>query len=143
MPHLKDYAREHRNNPTRTEAMLWKHLKGKFLGTFDFHRQKPIDRYIADFISIPLHLVIEIDGSIHLRPDIVENDFEKEKCFNNLNLNVLRFENEEVENDLAHVLQTIDAYILGFTSNKKERFCGCINSKTGMSPFTAEDFVAD
>jgi len=61
-PKLKELARELRNNSTKSEIILWKELKGKFEGKYDFHRQKPLDNYIADFYCHELKLVIEIDG---------------------------------------------------------------------------------
>ena len=48
-PELKELARQLRNNSTKSEIILWKQLKGKFDGKYDFHRQKPLDNYIADF----------------------------------------------------------------------------------------------
>jgi hypothetical protein len=48
-PKLKDYARHLRNNSTNAEIKLWMQLKGKQMHGYDFHRQKPIENYIADF----------------------------------------------------------------------------------------------
>jgi very-short-patch-repair endonuclease len=48
-PELKELARTLRNNSTKAEIRLWNYLKGKQLIGYDFHRQKPIDSYIADF----------------------------------------------------------------------------------------------
>lgn len=36
------------------------------MGKYDFHRQKPLDEYIADFFCHELKLVIEIAGATHL-----------------------------------------------------------------------------
>lgn len=143
LPHLKTYAKELRNNPTPAEARLWVYLKGKYQGLYDFHRQKPIDKYIADFICIPLHLVIEIDGGIHQRPEIQENDFEKEACLNKLKLNVLRFTNDEVMNKIYFVLQTINSYITYFLADSIANFLGAINVWTGLKPLTYSDIYAD
>ena len=62
---LKEYARHLRNNSTNAEIKLWMQLKGKQMHGYDFHRQKPIGNYIADFFCNKLRLVIEIDGSTH------------------------------------------------------------------------------
>jgi very-short-patch-repair endonuclease len=48
-PELKELAKTLRNNSTKAEIKLWTYLKGKQLMGHDFHRQKPIDNYIADF----------------------------------------------------------------------------------------------
>ena len=50
-PKLKEYARELRNNSTKSEIILWLKLKGRQFYGYDFHRQKPIDVYIVDFFS--------------------------------------------------------------------------------------------
>jgi very-short-patch-repair endonuclease len=59
-PKLKEYARQLRNNSTRSEIILWKYLKGKQMLGYDFHRQKPIDNYIVDFFCSELMLAIEL-----------------------------------------------------------------------------------
>ena len=41
------------------------YLKRKQLRGYDFHRQKPIDDYIADFFCNKLQLAIELDGYTH------------------------------------------------------------------------------
>ncbi|GEO06149.1 hypothetical protein AAE02nite_38130 [Adhaeribacter aerolatus] len=48
-PHLKQLARQLRNNSTLAEVLLWNELKGKKLNGYDFDRQKPLDAYIVDF----------------------------------------------------------------------------------------------
>lgn len=65
-PKLKELARQLRNNSTRSEIILWQHLKGKQMMGYDFHRQKPIDNFILDFFCYELMLGIELDGYTHL-----------------------------------------------------------------------------
>jgi len=66
-PRLKELARELRNHSTLAEVLLWNQIKNKRLLGFDFHRQKPIDRFIVDFFCPGLMLAIEIDGVSHLQ----------------------------------------------------------------------------
>lgn len=61
-PKLKLLARQLRNNSTPTEIRLWQHLKGKQMMGYDFHRQKPLDNYVADFFCNELMLALEIVG---------------------------------------------------------------------------------
>jgi very-short-patch-repair endonuclease len=56
---LKQLARNLRNNSTLAEVLLWRELKGKQVRGYDFHRQKPIDKYIVDFYCPDLLLAIE------------------------------------------------------------------------------------
>lgn len=63
---LKKNARELRTESiSRAEKYLWKAgLKKKQLGV-GFKRQRPIDRFIVDFFSAEIGLIIEVDGSSH------------------------------------------------------------------------------
>jgi very-short-patch-repair endonuclease len=64
-PKLKILARNLRNNSTPGEIRLWNELKNKQFYGFDFHRQKPLLNYIADFYCYELALIIEVDGRYH------------------------------------------------------------------------------
>ena len=55
------------------KQILWGYLKTKSLG-FKFRRQHPYSLYILDFYCHSLKLVIEIDGSIHEKEEVKEND---------------------------------------------------------------------
>ncbi len=113
-PTLKIVARKLRNNSTQSEIKLWMELKGKqFLG-YDFHRQKPIDNFIVDFYCNELNLVIELDGYSHNFEEVVLKDEEKEKTLNSFGLTVIRFDDNEVMNDIYNVLKTIEGYIQEF-----------------------------
>ncbi len=83
-PKLKEFARQLRNNSTKSEIYLWKHLKGKQMMGYDFHRQKPLDNYIVDFFCHELMLAIELDGFSHQLDEVVEKDELKEKRLNEL-----------------------------------------------------------
>jgi len=73
-PHLKELARQLRQNMTPGEVILWQHLKQKQMCGYDFDRQRPIDAYIVDFYCKPLMLAIEIDGSSHDSETAQQND---------------------------------------------------------------------
>jgi very-short-patch-repair endonuclease len=90
-PKLKQLARNLRNNSSKSEIILWMRLKGKQMKGYDFHRQKPLDNYIADFFCHELMLAIEIDGYSHLLDEVQIKDAKKEKRLNELGIRVLRF----------------------------------------------------
>jgi very-short-patch-repair endonuclease len=136
-PKLKELARQLRNNSTKSEIILWKELKGKFEGKYDFHRQKPLDNYIADFFCHELNLVIEIDGETHNWEETQIKDFEKESRLNQLGLNVLRFSDEEIFNHLESVLNTIRQYIEGFEKGDLSSF---LYEDTPLNPLSRGDF---
>ena len=118
-PHLKTYARRLRKKCTQSEALLWKSLKGKQIKGYDFHRQKPIDHYIADFYCYELKLVLELDGITHTFPDVIRNDRIRQNRLESLGLTVLRFDDEEVISNLDAVIQRIEIYIEHFELNRK------------------------
>ena len=116
-PILKKFARELRNNSTRSEIKLWRFLKGRQMLGYDFHRQKPLLNFIADFYCHELKLVIELDGYTHQFEETIIKDKIKENELNKIGLNVLRFEDDEVMNDIENVLRTIEIYIHNFEAN--------------------------
>ena len=110
-PMIKGIAKELRNNMTNAEKATWRMLKQKQLRGYDFHRQKPLGNYIADFYCYPLRLVIEIDGISHLYEDVQKNDKIKEQYFNSLGLTVLRFTDDLVLGNWNLVEREIIKYI--------------------------------
>ncbi len=71
-------------------------LKGKQINGFDFHRQKPIGNFIADFYCYALRLVIEVDGITHEDKKVQINDKRKDEYFTEIGLTVMRFTDDEV-----------------------------------------------
>ena len=113
-PKLKEYARELRNNSTKTEIFLWMKLKGKQMYGYDFHRQKPIDNYILDFFCYELMLGIEVDGYSHEFLEVYEKDQVKENRMNELGITVLRFSDYQVLKDTENVIRAIEFFIEEF-----------------------------
>jgi len=101
------YARskELRREMTSAETILWKELKANKLNGLHFRRQQIIDRFIVDFYCHQHELVVEVDGGIH---DLQkEHDAERETYLIARGFRILRFRNEEVENNLQGVLRKI------------------------------------
>jgi very-short-patch-repair endonuclease len=108
---LLERRRELRTKPTSTEEKLWWYLKNKRLGV-KFRRQHSIGGYILDFICKEKRLIIEIDGIIHQTPEAREYDKVRDKFFTELDYKVLRFKNDEVENDTNEVVAKIKTCLL-------------------------------
>jgi len=115
-PKLKELARTLRNNSTKAEIKLWCYLKGKQLMGYDFHRQKPIDNYIADFFCNTLMLAIELDGYTHDFEKVLERDIKKEQRLNEIGITVLRYRDDDVMNNIEGVLEDIKDYIKKITN---------------------------
>lgn len=108
---LYQTAREHRNNATHAEFILWTYLKSKPLG-YKFRRQHPYSIYILDFYCHSLKLVIEVDGSIHNNADVKLNDQQRQTNLQNDGLVVLRFQNDSVIKTPEIVVAEIENFLL-------------------------------
>src|SRR6187200_3119501 len=105
-PIIFENAKQLRKNMTDAEKVLWAYLRTGVNG-LRFRRQHPIGHYIADFFCHKAKLVVEIDGSIHTRPDIKEKDDIRQKELENLGYFTIRFTNEQVMKDIEVVIKTI------------------------------------
>ena len=106
-PHDLDRARELRQEMNEVEATLWHHLRDRRLREFKFRRQQPLGPFVADFWCATARLVVELDGESHRERkelDAVRDQWMKEQ-----KMEVLRFKNRQVHEDLAGVLDEIEA----------------------------------
>jgi ATP-dependent helicase HrpA len=103
---LKTRSRELRKNMTRAEVRLWIEVlqKRQLLG-YKFLRQKPIENYIVDFYCQELKLVIEVDGSQHVKNR--EYDEIRTKVINSHGIKVIRYWNNEVMSNLEGVYEDL------------------------------------
>ena len=106
---LKGTRKYLRENATDAEKELWKYLKGKGLSGRKFRRQHSIGYYIVDFYCPGEKLIIELDGKIHLRPEVKINDKDRNEWLDELGLKIIRFKNEEIFSDINRVLKVIKA----------------------------------
>jgi very-short-patch-repair endonuclease len=95
---------------TNAEKILWDSLKNKQVLYLRFRRQHPIDLFIADFYCHTARLVIELDGEIHKSQ--LEYDEGRTAEMERFDIEVIRFKNEEVENNIENVLKRIEERIL-------------------------------
>ncbi len=99
---LTPKARENRKNPTPAERKLWSEvLQRKHFESLKFTRQKPVDRFIVDFYCAALMVAIEIDGDSHAEQK--EHDRQRSARLNALGIEVIRYTNEEIMNNLTGV----------------------------------------
>lgn len=125
-PRLREVAkqrcRELRKNQTNAEAIFWETVRDRKFSGLKFYRQHPLffddlgkeTFFIADFFCHEQQLVVEIDGKIH--DDQQERDQQRTAIINLMNIDVVRFRNEEIENDLGNVLAKLRKII-----NEKNR----------------------
>ena len=99
-----------RRNMTSSEKLLWSKLKKKQIAGVRFRRQHPVSRYIVDFYCHTARLVVELDGKIHLAKK--QSDEERTKEIEKLGLQIIRFDNEEVELNIDQVVAKITAKVV-------------------------------
>jgi very-short-patch-repair endonuclease len=102
---IKPLARQMRRESTPAEDALWQQLRRKNMGSYKFRRQHPIDRFIVDFFCREAHLVVEVDGAIH--EYTAEEDALRTEFLESRGLQVIRFTNDEVLQNMDGVLQSI------------------------------------
>ena len=110
---LVDRAKHLRSHQTDAEQRLWYHLRAhQFMG-LKFKRQKPLGRYIVDFICLERRLIIEIDGGQHAVRTAYDN--RRDAWLRERGYRVLRFWNHEVLQVLDAVLERIRPAVLSTT----------------------------
>jgi very-short-patch-repair endonuclease len=106
-----ELARQFRREPTPAEAALWRIIRNRRLAGYKFRRQHPLGGIIADCYCAEARLLVELDGLIHLRPDVAEYDRLRDEEVANRNLRVLRVPNEELFSKTDIVLRRIPTLV--------------------------------
>lgn len=106
-----------RSNQTDAEQRLWYHLRAhRFMG-LKFKRQKPVGRYIADFVCMEHRLIIELDGGQHAEE--AAYDEQRDAWLRGQGYTVLRFWNNDVMQQLDSVLEQIASALSPAGGNKE------------------------
>ena len=88
---------------TDVERTMWFALRNRRLGGFKFKRQWTIGSYVVDFCCIERCLIVEIDGGQHSP----EADAERSRALEGAGYRVVRFWNNEVQDNLEGVLTSL------------------------------------
>src|SRR5262245_40121064 len=103
-----EIARSLRKRMTPQEVKLWVHLRTWRKRGFHFRRQAPRAGYIVDFVCLKHALIVEIDGGQHNFDAHARRDAERDKRLARQGFRVLRFWNNDVDENLEGVLTLID-----------------------------------
>ena len=98
---------------TEGERRLWRHLRGKQVRNVRFYRQRPIGDYVVDFYAPAPKLVVEVDGGQHYDDPGLERDAVRDAFLMEKGLEVLRYTNREVLENIEGVLESICRAIEG------------------------------
>ena len=104
-------ARQLRNNMTLQEKKLWYYLRNNQINNCRFRRQYPIGDYIVDFVCRSKNLVIEIDGGQHNETKNIDYDNRRTEYIQSRGFNVIRFWNNEIDNNIESVYNKIVEYL--------------------------------
>ncbi|WP_205371146.1 endonuclease domain-containing protein [Thermoleptolyngbya sp. PKUAC-SCTB121] len=104
-PNIEQATKHLRKHQTPAESRLWEVLRNKKLHGLRFRRQHPVGNFIADFYCPACKLVIELDGGIHTHR--ADYDAARTQEMAAYGYRVIRFENQQVLDDLNSVLDVI------------------------------------
>ena len=107
---LKPLARQMRKEPTAAEAKLWSRIRKEQIRGVKFRRQFAIERFITDFCSPQVRLIIEVDGPTHQYTQ--EQDAIRQRYLEEAGFTVLRFSNLDVFNNIDGVLAVIERTVV-------------------------------
>ena len=96
-----------RNNPTKSEIILWNELQGKKLDGYKFRRQYGVGPFVVDFYCPKLKLAIEIDGESHFKKELQEYDKKRQKYMEKFGIRFLRIFDIEIFENLDGALDAI------------------------------------
>lgn len=99
-----------RVSATPQEIILWSRLRRQEAGC-KFRRQHSIGKYVVDFYCAKQKLIIEIDGWQHKQEKDERYDKERTKFFERLGFKVLRFCNNDINDNLPGVVLKIEEYL--------------------------------
>ncbi len=106
-PILKHRRQELRRNQTEAERTFWMHVRNKRFYGMKFFRQYSLGPYILDFYCPTLKLAIELDGGQHTEDACLEYDAVRSEYLKIQGIDIMRFWNHEVLNNINGVLTKI------------------------------------
>lgn len=104
-------VRSLRSQFTDCERVLWRRRRNRGLAGFKFRRQHPWPPYVLDFYCAELRLVIELDGGQHHDAAGLARDQLRTAHLERQGLEVLRFSNLDVLQNLDGVLTELLRWI--------------------------------
>ena len=104
-PQAQRHAKELRRDMTPQERHLWYDFLRAAPARFS--RQRPLGRYIVDFLCASAKLVVELDGSQHCEPEALARDEARTRALEGMGYRVLRFSNRDVDQRFREVCECI------------------------------------
>lgn len=118
---LKQYSAELNENLPKSE--VWFKAYYKFFKHPRDEFNAPMGYYIPDVKNKQYRYVIEIDGSVHNRPDVIKNDILKDKFYKRCGFTVIRiiaYDMESLTLGLNKILRKRNSAVLHVKSTQPE-----------------------
>jgi leucyl-tRNA synthetase len=122
------FAKQNRKEATVEEDIIWQEIRNKNIAGFKFRRQHPVAGYIPDFVCLEKRLIVEIDGEYHNDEEQKIFDKGREEWLKEAGFTMIRFTNDQVNNNLSTVLKEIEQALLN-----KETFTEEAESDSGSN----------
>jgi len=110
-PALKERRRILRKTQTDAEGRFWAQVRNKQIRGLKFFRQYSVGPYILDFYCPERKLAVELDGGQHNEFENREYDGMRTEFLKSHGINVLRFWNNEVLQNMEGVLSRVEENI--------------------------------
>ena len=105
---ILETAKKLRKKSTPQEIIIWSRLRNRRFHELKFRRQYSIGKYVVDFICLEKKIIIEVDGWQHKEEKQERYDLERSEFLVELGFKVIRFWNNEVNNNLNGVILKIE-----------------------------------
>ncbi len=106
-------ARNLRHEQTKQEKIIWSILRNRQFYGLRFKRQVPIGAYIVDFCCNEKKIILEIDGGQHNEPSNITYDKQRTAFLEAEGYKVIRFWNNDIDNNLDGVYKRLQNEIVG------------------------------
>ncbi|MDP8242544.1 MAG: DUF559 domain-containing protein [Candidatus Hinthialibacter antarcticus] len=110
----KKIAKQLRRNLTPAEKYLWSKMRAGQLSNCHIRKQHPIGPFIVDFFISDWNLIIELDGESHHYQ--IDRDKERESYFYHQGYKVVRFQNQDVFDNVEGVVEQIRQFEMNQTN---------------------------
>ncbi len=105
-PKLKNRRQDLRLKSTLAEKILWERLRNSKTG-YKFFRQYSIDAFVIDFYCPAQKLAIEIEGSIHNDPKVINYDKFRYRYLEAFGIKFLKFSNQQIYEKIGEAIENI------------------------------------
>lgn len=104
---INEYTNKLNADQHKSEIRFINHFENnKDFNMLRLYRNFPVEnRYFPDFVDLNRQIIIEVDGTIHLRPDIQEKDSTRENKLKKAGWYVIRLKTSQTNEEWTEILK--------------------------------------